>query len=197
MRTVSKRLYAYIIDYICGSIFISLPPMVITSIITQQKEFTIETFISMPVIWQAVSAASAFAASAVYFIIYPMNPGHLGQTPGKQLMKIRVEAAGGYRLTYGNMLKRELLGSVLIEGETAFPSAFFRYFLYQIVPAGAAVILPVAALVISVGSILWAVFGKEHRMIHDYIGGTVVRSSFDVVLRTQLPPPGSEIIIEI
>lgn len=177
MKTVQKRLYAYIIDYIAGSIFISMLPMIITSIITQQKTFTVETFISMPLIWQVISAALAMGAAVGYFILYPMNPRHLGQTPGKQAMKIRVEAAAGEELTWGHMVKRELIGSMLIEGETAFPSAFFRYFLYQLFPTGMASLLPTAALVISVGSIVWAVFGKHHRMIHDYVGGTVVRSS--------------------
>ncbi len=153
--------------------------MIITSIITQQKAFTIEAFISMPLRWQVVSAALATGAAVGYFIIYPMNPRHLGQTLGKQAVKIRVEAADGDGLTYGHMLRRELVGSMLIEGETAFPSAFFRYFLYQLFPPGAASLLPTAALVISIGSILWAVFGKNHRMIHDYVGGTVVRSSLD------------------
>lgn len=172
--TIQKRMYAFIVDYVLGSIFITLIPMIVTSIVTQEKVFTVAAFISMPVKWQIFCGMTAFVAAVYYFVIYPMNPRHLGQTLGKQAMKLRIVPIDQEKLTYSQMMRRELVGSLMIEGETAFPSAFFRYFLYRLIPGEGARILQVTAIAVSICSILWAVFHPSHRMIHDYVGGTKV-----------------------
>lgn len=172
--SLSGRLLAFFIDYILGSIFISWIPMIISSIITGEKSLTISAFISMPMKWQLASGVIAMGMAVYYYCLYPMKESHLGQTPGKQLMKIRVEPVSGGRLTYRRLLLRELAGSFLLEGETAFPSAFGRYFIYLILPVKAAGVLSVLAVFASLGSVVFAVFNERHQMFHDYIGKTVV-----------------------
>ena len=171
----AKRLGAFLIDYVLSSIFISVIPMVITSIVTREKVFTASAFSRMPLAWQVVSGAAALILGAYYFIAYPMKKAHLGQTPGKRLMKLRIAPADGQELTWIHMCRRELIGSMIAEGETAFPSSFFRYFLYMLLPGNTAGWLAAAAAALSAASVLWALFHEKHRMFHDYIGKTVVQ----------------------
>lgn len=169
-----RRLTAFLVDYVISSIFISIVPMLITSIVTGQKVFSATAFAGMPFLWQGVAGAVAVLAGVYYFCAYPMAKAHLGQTPGKQLVKIRICPIHGGELAWGHMLRRELIGSLVVEGETAFPSTFVRYFFYLVIPGGIAGRIAEAAVILSVISVLWAVFHEQHRMFHDYVGGTMV-----------------------
>lgn len=171
---IQKRLFAYIIDYFVGSIFVSLIPMLITSMITQETSFTAENFSSMPLLWQVVGGGAALLMCAGYFVLYPLQKKNLGQTFGKKVMRIRIVRTDGRELDGKTLLCREFLGSWLLESQTAFAASYIRHFLYLMFPdkvVGAYVLFTVA---VSVGSVLSAAFGKSHRMLHDYVGGTVV-----------------------
>ncbi|MFD1413736.1 RDD family protein [Oceanobacillus jeddahense] len=169
-----RRFLAYMIDFFISSIFVSIIPMIITSIITQEKTFSIRTFTQMPTIWQIICGIIAISLAIYYFCLYPMNKNHLGQTIGKRIMKLRIVNVNGQDLTYKDIFLRELLGSMIIEGETKFPSAFFRYFLYKMLPAQIAGVISIVSIVLSVASIIWAIINRRHRMFHDYVGRTVV-----------------------
>lgn len=169
-----KRLFSYGIDYFISTILISLVPMIITSILTGEKAFTAENFTAIPMGWRILCSGMAMAVAVYYFCIWPLKEKHLGQTPGKRLMGIRIAAVGGERLTWGHMWKRELIGSLLVEGETAFPSSFLRYFVFLWLPQTVSQGIYYVYIVITACSVLRGIFGRDHRMFHDLIGKTKV-----------------------
>ena len=114
------------------------------------------------------------AAAVYYFCVQPLRETHKGQTFGKRIMGIRIVPADGQELAWKHMWKRELVGSLLIEGETAFPSAFLRYFAFLLLPQTLSQWIYYLYMGISFCSIAYAVFGMQHRMFHDIIGKTRV-----------------------
>lgn len=169
-----KRLFSYGIDYFLSSILISLIPMIITSILTGEKAFTSENFTAIPMVWRIICSLTAMAVAVYYFCVLPLKENHKGQTFGKRLMRIRIAAEDGQELTWSHMWKRELIGSLLVEGETVFPSAFLRYFVFLWLPQTVSQGIYYVYIGISLCSVAYAVFGMEHRMFHDLIGKTKV-----------------------
>ncbi len=169
-----KRFLSYVIDYFLSTILISLIPMIVTSILTGEKAFTSENFTALSMGWRIVLSGTAMAAAVYYFCVQPLRETHKGQTFGKRIMGIRIVPADGQELAWKHMWKRELVGSLLIEGETAFPSAFLRYFAFLLLPQTLSQWIYYLYMGISFCSIAYAVFGMQHRMFHDIIGKTRV-----------------------
>lgn len=169
-----KRLFAFIIDYFIGSIFVSFIPMILVSIITQEKVITVNLMKTIPFDMQLICCIVSIILAVYYYCIIPLNPKHLGQTLGKRIMKIKVVKMNGSNITLTDILKREILGAMLIEGETTFPSAYFRNILYQFMPAFLSQALGWLSIIISIISIVVGYLGINHRMIHDFIANTKV-----------------------
>lgn len=169
-----KRFFSYVIDYFLSTILISMIPMIVTSILTGEKAFTSENFTAVPMSWRIVLSGAAMAVAVYYFCVLPMKEPHKGQTFGKRIMGIRIAASDGQELTWRHMWKRELVGSLLIEGETAFPSAFLRYFVFLFLPQALSQGIYYVYIGISLCSAVYAAFSMDHRMFHDIIGKTKV-----------------------
>lgn len=172
--SLSKRFFAFLIDFICSSIFISIFPMLITSIITQETSFTVDNLMKLSLPMQMLCCLIAILFAIYYFCIYPAASAHNGQTIGKRIMRIKVQKQDGNRIDIIDLLKRELLGSLLLEGETAFPSAFVRYLAFLWLPAVLSQGLMKISIVISLASILWCIIGQHRCMFHDLIAKTSV-----------------------
>lgn len=172
--SLGRRLLAFMIDFVCSSIFISILPMLITSIITQEKSFTTENLMKLSIPLQISCCIIAIAAAVYYFCFYPSAASHNGQTIGKRIMRIKVQKQNGKQLQLTDLLKRELLGSLLLEGETAFPSAFVRYIAFLWMPAMMSKSLMILSIIISLCSILWCIIDKRRCMFHDLIANTSV-----------------------
>lgn len=172
--SLGRRFLAFLIDFLLSSILVSIIPMIITSIVTQEKAFTIDNMMKLSIPLQIACCMIAVVAAVFYFCISPINAAHPGQTLGKRATHIRVARMDGKEITLSDMLKRELIGSMLLEGETAFPSAFVRYMLFMCIPSPLARILTTASIVLSLGSIIWCIISKHRRMLHDYVARTNV-----------------------
>ncbi|MEG1462143.1 MAG: RDD family protein, partial [Anaerorhabdus sp.] len=79
-----KRLFAFIIDYFIGSIFVSFIPMILVSIITQEKVITVNLMKTIPFDMQLICCIVSIVLAVYYYCIIPLNPTHLGQTLGKR-----------------------------------------------------------------------------------------------------------------
>lgn len=171
---LQRRVVAFIIDYFLGSIIISLIPMLMTSITTQETAFTMDNFSRMSLGLRVAGGAMALLMGVLYYVIYPMLPKHPGQTPGKMAAKIKVVRQDGTSPNYCDLFRREILGSFLLEGQTGFSAAYLHHFLYLLLPLKLAGTLVLLSVALSVLSVILAVFTKRHRMLHDHIGGTMV-----------------------
>ncbi len=169
-----KRFFSYGIDYFISTILISLIPMVITSILTGEKVFTSENFTSISMNWRILCSVTAMLVAVYYYCALPLRENHRGQTLGKQLMGIRIVAENEEELTWGHILKRELIGSLLVEEETAFPSSYLRYFIFLWLSQSVSQSIYYVYIGISFCSIMYGIFSMNHRMFHDLIGKTKV-----------------------
>lgn len=172
--SLRKRFFAFLLDFLLSSMVVGIFPMVIMSIQTQEKSFTIANMMKMDLSWQIVCCFVATFMGIYYFCLYPCAKAHLGQTPGKRMMKIKTTKHNEEDIDVKTMLKRELIGSLLLEGETAFPSAFIRYMLFLMLSTSLSYTLSLISIALSVLSIVYLLFGKHHRMFHDYIAQTIV-----------------------
>ena len=172
--SLGRRFFAFLIDFVCSSIFITLMPMLITSIITQEKSFTTRSLMKLPMPLQILCCLLAVSAAVYYYCIYPSASAHNGQTVGKRLMHIKIQKQDGGQIHMTDLLKRELIGSLLLEGETAFPSAFVRYLVFLWIPAILSRGLMITSVLISLAFIIWCVIDQRRCMFHDLIAKTSV-----------------------
>ena len=172
--SLKKRLFAFIIDFICGSISVSVIPLLITSIYTQEKEFTVNSLMKLPILLQMICCIVETIIGIYYYCIYPLSKYHKGQTIGKRLIKIKVVKDNGNDIDFITIAKRELLGSMIIEGETAFPSAFVRYIGFLFISTQLSMIITIFSIIVSVLSVVWCVLNKNRKMFHDIIAKTQV-----------------------
>jgi uncharacterized RDD family membrane protein YckC len=121
----------------------------------------------------AVDAGLIFATSFIGWGIWSLIVWGKGQTPGKQLLKVRVlNEPTGKPATWGQMLIRQvLIGWALTAPYTV---AYWFYVanrnqsaLFGLV---ACILLVIA---ISIVEIVW-IFGPTHRRLVDYWSGTIV-----------------------
>ncbi|MGX8833368.1 RDD family protein [Amedibacillus sp. YH-ame6] len=172
--SLMKRFLAFLIDFLLSSIFVSIIPMIITSIATQEKSFTITNMMKLSIELQILCCLIAIVFAIYYFCIYPSKSTHCGQTIGKRIMYIKVQRRDGQDVSLRDLLKRELLGSMLLEGETAFPSAFVRYIIFLCIPSMVSQVLTTLTILISLCSILYCIVDSNRRMLHDFVAKTNV-----------------------
>lgn len=97
-----------------------------------------------------------------------------GQTVGKRLMHLRMVAVDGGRLNLPRLMLRDLVGIVLIEGCFSPLSNYIRNYLMLFVSHDALQYAIWFSWALGAISIAVMVFTRQHRMLHDMIGGTWV-----------------------
>ncbi len=122
-----------------------------------------------------ISAGVAIVFCSLYYVGVPLIWD--GKTIGKKLMKLQICRADGRKLDFYTLFKREIIGVMLLEGGVAASSGYLREMLQLCVRGNVLLPLSIASSVVTIGSVFIAVVGKEKRMLHDYVGGTVVRTA--------------------
>ncbi len=121
----------------------------------------------------AVDAGLIFVTSFIGWGIWSLIVWGKGQTPGKQLLKVRVlNEPTGKPATWGQMLIRQVLIGWALAAPYSIAYGFYAFNLNQ-----AALFVLVACvlllLTLYVVDIVWA-FGPTHRRLIDYWVGTIV-----------------------
>jgi uncharacterized RDD family membrane protein YckC len=121
----------------------------------------------------AVDIGLIFVTSFIGWGIWSLIVWSRGQTPGKQLLKVRVlNEPTGKPATWGQMLVRQ----VLIGWALAAPYTI-AYWFYIVSRNPSALFGLVACILLvialSIVDIVWA-FGPSHRRLIDYWSGTIV-----------------------
>ena len=114
-----------------------------------------------------------FIVEIIYFCIIPKYV-FKGQTIGKKILKLKVVNNNGSEATFMNLLRRDLLGVVIIEGSFVPLSNYIRNVLMPYVGRVPVQYLVYLFTIVSLVSVSLLVFEKNGRMLHDYIGGTKV-----------------------
>ena len=121
----------------------------------------------------AVDIGLIFATTFIGWGIWSLIVWGKGQTPGKQLLKVRVlNEPTGKPATWGQMLIRQVLIGWALAAPYSFAYGFYvlnfnHSALFGLV---ACILLLIAFYVLD---IVWA-FGPKHRRVIDYWSGTIV-----------------------
>ena len=95
-----------------------------------------------------------------------------GQSSARKFVKSKLLKVNNEQVTIKNMLLRQLLGVIVIEGVLYTASAIWHELVTIITQTNFVTPLMYAGFIISGISILLYLFKGEHRTLHDYLGNT-------------------------
>lgn len=168
---VTKRFISYLIDWYVGALCTAIP----ISIISQKLTNTMlnQNIVEFQQPYGIIAGVLAVLFAIFYFVIVPTYI-YPGQTVGKRICKIMIVKNDNEQVTIKNMLLRQLLGIIVIEGVLVSASAIWHEIITIITQTNFVTPLMYAGFVISAISILLYLFKGEHRALHDYLGNTKV-----------------------
>lgn len=170
-----KRGIAAILDMYIASVLANIPILFIYSIETGETKMTKPIY--------ALSSKSGILACIlgilmvwIYYVVLPVYKFN-GQTLIKKLLGIKVVKIDGRNVDLKTMIRREVLGSMIVEGGFMISGDYLRQLILII--SGSKMIykgLIYISFSITILSIILMIFLKQNRTIHDYIAGTRVLS---------------------
>lgn len=169
---LSRRFFAYLIDWYVGGLAVALPvssvSMKLFGTVTNQNIMSFGTPYSL------IAGGLGLLAAFLYYAAVPMFCWK-GQTLGKRWLKIRIVGKGGEDASLGNLFLRQLIGIILVEGSLVSASTILHQVLSVLTGQNLVTVLMYAGMAVSIVSAVMVLI-KDHRAIHDYIGGTKVIS---------------------
>ncbi|MGO1372214.1 MAG: RDD family protein [Senegalia sp. (in: firmicutes)] len=170
---IFRRGIAAIFDMYIASVLANIPILIIYSIETGQTQMTREL--------SSLSAPAGILASllgiiivSMYYIVIPLYKFD-GQTPMKKLLGFKIVKTDNSKLDLKTMLKREILGSMIVEGGFVSSGNYFRQII--LILSGSSLVytgLLYTSFATSILSIILMLFSKESKALHDYIGNTKI-----------------------
>lgn len=170
-----KRGIAAILDMYIASVLANIPILFIYSIETGETKMTKPIY--------ALSSKSGILACIlgilmvwIYYLILPVYKFN-GQTLMKKLLGFRIVKMNGSNVDLKTMIRREVLGSMIVEGGFMISGDYLRQLILII--SGSKMVykgLIYTSFSVTILSIILMIFFKENRTIHDYIAGTRVLS---------------------
>ena len=171
--SLARRFLAYIIDWYVGALATALP----ISIIAKKLSGTMldQAIVHFEAPWGLVGGILGLICAVLYYVITPLY-WTKGQTLGKRICKIKIVQADDQEVTAKNILLRQVVGLIIIEGSLVSASTIWHQ-VFTIV-TGIDMIRPLmyVGLALVAISCLLVAFHKEHKAIHDYLGNTRVVS---------------------
>lgn len=172
--TVNSRFVAYLIDWFVGTIFIFIIPIYMYSILTGSTNMQeAMVFLNYPGNNGFIACGIAFLMALIYYVLIPWKVWK-GQTLGKRAFGFKIVRNNGEDVTLWTLIKRQLVGIALIEGNLIVLTSLYRQGVFLFSGYDAPQLLIYAWVGISVISCMLVVFVGNGKMIHDYIGGTYV-----------------------
>lgn len=167
-----RRLIAYAIDWYLTSVLAMAPVIFFCSVETGKEVLTVD--ISLLSKNHAIIAFIVGLLLCLWYLVYLPNKN--GQTFGKKITSIKIEKMDNNPLDYLTLIKRELVGVLLVEGVMFTCSTYFHELIAMILGISYSHYIAYAFTVVLVISIVLAIIKPEKRMIHDYIANTKVIS---------------------
>ncbi len=165
-----RRAIAFGIDWYIGGVLIAIPIMSLYQIV-KPNDVYVMNLQNFSWLQAVLGAACCLLVALAYYVYVPYKTN--GQTLGKMIMKIRIVAIDGNKLTFKKLLRRQLLGIILVEGSLySVTPLLWQAIFYN--SAQACQIITWIYYGITIISIIIAIIFKSHRAIHDYLGSTIV-----------------------
>lgn len=169
--SLTSRFLSYLIDWYVGGLCTSIP----ISIISQKLTNTMlnQNIIEFKEPYGIIAGVLAILFAIFYFVIVPTYI-YKGQTLGKRICKIKIVQKSNKDITLKNILLRQVLGIMIIEGTLISASAIWHSILTIITKINFVSPLMYAGFVLTGFSIILMLFKGENRAMHDYLAGTKV-----------------------
>lgn len=169
--SLSKRFLGYLIDWYVGGLCTAIP----ISVMSQKLTNTMlnQNIVEFEEPYGIIAGVLAIVFAIFYFVIVPTFI-YKGQTLGKKLCKIKIVKKSNEEITLKNMLLRQVVGIIIIEGSLVTASAIWHSIVTIITQVNFISPLMYLGFVMTAISILLMLFKGENRAIHDYLGGTKV-----------------------
>lgn len=168
---VTRRFFAYLIDWYVGALCTAIP----ISIIAYQTtgDMTNQYLTDFPSPFGIVAGVLALLFAFAYYIAIPLFVWR-GQTPGKRLCGIKIVRFDGASVDFGHLALRQIVGVTIIEGIIANASAIWHQMLT--IATGINFVHPLmyAGFAVTLVSCIMILVRKDHRCLHDFIGDTKV-----------------------
>lgn len=168
-----KRGIAAIFDIYISLVLANIPILLIYSIETGETKITkqLSTLSNGAGILACLLGILMVIFYYVFLPVYKFN----GQTLMKKLLGFKVVKNDGSAVDLRTMLKREVLGSMIIEGGFVSSGDYFKQLILIITGSNQLYTgLLYTSFTISILSIAFMAFSKGNKTLHDYIGGTKV-----------------------
>ena len=168
---MARRFFAYLIDWYVGALCSAVPISLVAAKLT--GDITNQYLVDFPSPYGLIAGAGALLCAFLYYIAIPLLVWP-GQTPGKRLCGIRIELADADPVDFPHLALRQIVGVVILEGVIANASGIWHQM--ATIVTGINIVHPLmyvgfAITAVSCGMIL---IRKDHRCLHDFIGGTRV-----------------------
>lgn len=167
-----KRFAAYMVDWYLGSIFTSLPMVMIYMKATNTQDLNTNLF-QYPKEYALLSGMLGLLFALFYYTIVPLMIWK-GQTLGKRWCHFKIVKMNGDAARGKEIFLRQVIGIFLLEGALIFPSKLIREIISLLSNINFITPLLYAGIAFSVLSAIFVVFKKDHRAIHDVISQTKV-----------------------
>lgn len=175
---LSKRVFAYVIDWAIGGIVTGFPAVLIYAAVTKKSDMFSDLYIfatlGYPKYWAYIAGLLCFVFSLVYYVYIPYKK-YPGQTLGKHWMNIKIVNNEDYSdVTLRTLVLRQVVGLILLEGSALVMTNYLRQMLTLATGFYLEYYLGVFGGVITIISGIFVVGTPSHRAIHDYIAKTRV-----------------------
>lgn len=168
---LTRRFLSYIIDWYLGGLMTSFPIAIIS-----QKLFgnmLQQNILSFQKPYGLIAGSLGLLFAIFYFIVVPMWITK-GKTLGKKICKIKIVQTNNEEVEFKNILLRQLVGIIIVEGSLVTASAIWHQIFTLLTGINVVSILMYAGFVTGIISACLVLFSKDHRALHDYIGNTKV-----------------------
>ena len=168
---MNKRFISYLIDWYVGALCTAIPIAIISQKLT--NTMLNQNIVEFEQPYGIIAGVLASIFAIFYFVIVPTYI-YPGQTIGKRFCKLKIVKMDNQQITIKNMLLRQVLGIIVIEGVLYSVSAMWHEVITIITETNFVTPLMYAGFIVSAVSVLLYLFKGEHRALHDYLGNTKV-----------------------
>lgn len=169
---IFKRFFAYLLDFYLGMLFCSLPIVLANGIVNQNDTMQMNLFFFEGTTFYVVSFLSLLMGF-IYYVFIPWKVWK-GQTFAKHLFHFKIVQMDGDEVDMRSLFFRQVIGIFIVEGSIISCSSLLRQILTYMTSYNFVDTFIYVGLAITIVSSILMVIGKNHRMIHDFIGSTIV-----------------------
>ena len=167
-----KRAVAFLADWYISTLLAGIPLLYMYSVQSGSTEVP-ASLTQFSGSLGVIAGLIVVVIITLYYVVVPLK-FNKGQTLAKNVLGVKIVQNDGSEVTAKSLIKREILGVMLIEAGLVSSSKYLREIFLIAGMDNVYRILAIVAIVIPFISIVIMMFNKESKMIHDIIGGTKV-----------------------